>query len=108
MLHPKILVSIQTELVDNEDGKETGKQDCERKACWRLMEKVKKAFPRLDICFCGDSLYACERFFETCEKEKWRYILCFKEGSIPTIAGEYRELKKVEKNYQGHVRLTPI
>ncbi len=70
VLHPKILVRIQTEFVDNEDGEETGKQDCDRKACWRLMEKIKKAFPRLDICFCGDSLYACERFFEACEKEK--------------------------------------
>lgn len=104
VLHPKILVSIQTEFVDNEDGKETGKQDCERKACWRLMDKLKKAFPRLDICLCGDSLYACERFFEECEKKKWRYILRFKEGSIPTIAGEYRELKKAEKNHEERVR----
>lgn len=64
VLHPKILVSIQTEFVDNEEGKEMEKQDCERKACWRLMEKLKKAFPRLPICLCGDSLYACEGFFE--------------------------------------------
>ena len=104
VLHPKILISIQTEFVDNEDGEETGKQDCERKACWRLMKKIKKAFPRLNICFSGDSLYACEKFFEMCKKEGWRYILRFKEGSIPTIAGEYRKLKEVEKNYQEHVR----
>ena len=36
VLHPKILISIQTEFVDNEEGKEMEKQDCERKACWRL------------------------------------------------------------------------
>lgn len=100
VLHPKIVISIQTEFVDNEDGKEAKKQDCERKACWRLMEKIKKAFPRLNICFCGDSLYACEKFFERCKKEKWRYILRFKEGSIPTIASEYRELREIEKNYR--------
>lgn len=103
VLHPKILVSIQTEFVDNEDGKETEKQDCERKACWRLMKKIKKAFPHLNICFCGDSLYACEKFFKTCEKEKWHYILRFKEGSIPGIAREYRELKETEKNRQEHI-----
>lgn len=62
-LHPQILISIQTEFVDNEKVKEMEKQDCERKACWRLMEKLKKAFPRLPICLCGDSLYACEGFF---------------------------------------------
>ena len=42
VLHPKILISIQTEFVDNADEKEMTKQDCERKACWRLMEKLKK------------------------------------------------------------------
>lgn len=96
VLHPKILISIQTEFVDNEEGKEMEKQDCERKACWRLMEKLKKAFPRLPICLCGDSLYACEGFFERCKGKNWRY----KEGSIPGIGEEYRELKEMEKNYQ--------
>ena len=100
VLHPKILISIQTEFVDNETGKEMRKQDCERKACWRLMEKLKKAFPRLPICLCGDSLYACESFFERCRRKNWRYIVRYKEGSIPSIAGEYRKLKRLEKNYQ--------
>ncbi len=38
VLHPNIVVSIMTEFVENE-GEEAEKQDCERKACWRLMEK---------------------------------------------------------------------
>ena len=104
VLHPKILVSIQTEFVDNEYGKELDKQDCERKACWRLMEKLKKAFPKLPICLCGDSLYACGGFFERCREKNWRYILRYKEGSIPTIGREYRELKELQKNYQECVR----
>ena len=78
VLHPKILISIQTEFVDNEDGKEIEKQDCERKACWRLMEKLKKAFPGLPICLCGDSLYACEGFFKRCKRKNWKYILRYK------------------------------
>lgn len=100
VLHPKIVVSIQTEFVDNENGEESKKQDCERKACWRLMEKLGKEFPRLGICICADSLYACERFFGECKKRKWNYILRYKEGSIPSIAEEYKSLKEVEKNYQ--------
>jgi hypothetical protein len=103
VLHPKILISIQTEFVDNEAGKEMTKQDCERKACWRLMEKLKKAFPRLPICLCGGSLYACEGFFERCRRKNWRYILRYKEGSIPSIAEEYRKLKRLEKNYQEQI-----
>lgn len=100
VLHPKIIISIQTEFVDNENGEEYEKQDCERKACWRLMEKLGKEFAHLRVCLSADSLYACERFFKECEKRGWHYILRYKEGSIPSIAEEYGKLKKWEKNYQ--------
>lgn len=99
VLHDKIIVSIMTEFVDNENGEENGKQDCERKACWRLMKRLKEKFPMLGICVCADSLYACERFFEECEDRKWHYILRFKDGSIPLVATEYQKLKEIEKNY---------
>ena len=98
VLHPDILVSIMTEFVENTDGEEAEKQDCERKACYRLMERFKKEFPRLPACFCADSLYACENFFARCRSNGWRYILRYKEGSIPTVADEYGRLKKTEKN----------
>lgn len=98
VLHPGIVVSIMTEFVENTDGTEEGKQDCERKACWRLMGRLKKEFPRLPICLCADSLYACERFFRECKGKGWQYILRFKEGSIPYIAGEYRTLKGLGGN----------
>lgn len=100
VLHPKVIISVQTEFVDNEKGKSGDKQDCEQKACWRLMEKLWEAFPRLRICLSADSLYACERFFEECEKRNWKYILRYKEGSIPGIAEEYGNLRKLERNYQ--------
>lgn len=98
VLHPDIIVSIMTEFVENTDGEEAQKQDCERKACYRLMGRFKKEFPRLPVCFSADSLYACENFFIKCRGNGWRYILRYKEGSIPTVADEYRRLKKREKN----------
>ena len=97
VLHPKIVVSIMTEFVEN-DGKEMDKQDCERKACARLMEKLKRQFPRLGICLCADSLYACEPFFRKCGEYRWHYLIRFKEGSIPTVGNEYRKLKELERN----------
>lgn len=98
VLHRGVLVSIMTEFVENVDMSETGKQDCERKACWRLMERLKRQFPRLRVCLSGDSLYACERFFAECSKNHWHYILRFKEGSIPTVGMEYRSLQKIQQN----------
>ncbi len=97
VLHPKVVVSIMTEFVEN-DGKEMDKQDCERKACTRLMEKLKKQFPRLNICLCADSLYACEPFFRKCGEFHWHYLIQFKEGSIPSVADEYKNLKELERN----------
>ena len=102
VLHPDIIISIMTEFVENVDGPEVEKQDCERNACWRLMERLEKAFPHLRMCICADSLYACESFFKECEERKWTYILRYKEGSIPSIAEEYETLKAVEGNRQEH------
>ena len=98
VLHSDVLVSIMTEFVENTDGKEVEKQDCERKACYRLIERLKKEFPRLKICLCADSLYACENFFMKCHEKRWHYILRYKQGSIPTIAAEYKKLREIEKN----------
>lgn len=66
VLHRDIVVSIMTEFVENMDGAGMEKQDCERNVCWRLMERLEKAFPRLCLCVCTDNLYACERFFKEC------------------------------------------
>lgn len=40
------------------------------------------------------------KFFNRCRSSGRRYILRFKEGSIPTVADEYRKLKETEKNCQ--------
>ena len=97
VLRNDIVVSIMTEFVENTDD-EVKKQDCERKACTRLMERLKKEFPKLPICISGDSLYACDSFFQECKKYGWQYILRFKEGSIPSIYQEFKSLSKLDNN----------
>ena len=76
VLHEKIQVSILTEFIENEK-RDVEKQDCERNGAKRLMDRLKKEFPMLPICICGDSLYASEGFFKDCRKNHWRYILRF-------------------------------
>lgn len=92
MLHPDIYVSIMTEFAE--------KQDCELKAFYRLLKKLRDRFPELPVCICGDSLYACGRFFTECGNAGCSYLLRFKEGRIPAVYGEYRKLKDLERNYQ--------
>lgn len=98
-LHKDIYVSIMTEFVENQE-KELEKQDCELKACYRLMERLKKEFPMLRICISGDSLYACQRIFEECRRKNWKYLLRFKKGRIPVIYEEYESIRVLEKNYR--------
>ena len=103
VLRGNILVSIMTEFVENE-GREVEKQDCERKACWRLLEKLHEEFPRLPVCLSADSLYACDTFFKECRRYGYHYILRFKEGSIPYVSNEFETLRKVEENQQKEER----
>ena len=92
-----IVVSIMSEFVENKE-EEYQKQDCERNASIRLMERLKKAFPRLPICISGDSLYAYQGFFQRCGAYGWRFLVRFKSGSIPTVEEEYNALKKLQNN----------
>jgi len=89
-------ISIETEFIENPDPNPS-KQDCERNAFVRPAEKLKKRFPRLPICILGDSLYACQRVFEICERNGWKYIITFKEGSIRELYKEYEGIKMLGK-----------
>jgi hypothetical protein len=73
----------------DEPGKDRMKQDCEIKAFYRLAANLKKACPRLRICITADGLYACKQVFEICREYDWRFIIRFKEGSIPSLYNTY-------------------
>lgn len=96
VLHSDIYVSMLTEFVENQE--EAEKQDCERKAFYRLTGRLREQFPMLPVCVSGDSLYACGPFFEKCREAGCRYLLRFKEGSIPSVYEEYGKLRGLEKN----------
>ncbi len=103
MLRPEICVSIMTEFAENQE--ESEKQDCELKAFYRLIRRLRERFPMLPMRVCGDSLYACDNFFRECREAGRSYLLRFKEGS--SIYGEYQKLRKLEDNYQEEKYLVP-
>ena len=94
VLGDTLILSIATEFIENEK-EDVKKQDCERNAFKRLAKKIKKAFPQLPICILGDSLYACEPVFELCRENAWSYLIRYKDGSIPTLAEDYKSIKKL-------------
>jgi len=92
-----MIVSIGTEFIENGMENVT-KQDCEISSFKRLAKSLKSMFPRLPICILGDSLYACGPVFDICKKNKWEFLIRYKEGSIPTLAEEYKEIKAMGEN----------
>lgn len=100
--------SLATEFVENEtytdkDGntyRKFDKQDCELKAAYRLLEKIKKRFPKLPIIIGGDALYLGKPFLELCDKYKFEYIIRYKETDSPTIKRNFDEIKIIDGNYE--------
>jgi len=100
--------SLATEFVENEtytdnEGntyRKFDKQDCELKASYRLLEKIKKRFPKLPIIIGGDALYLGRPFLELCDEYKFEYIIRYKETDAPTIKRNFDEIKVIDGNYQ--------
>ncbi len=94
-----LALSVETEMIENTPYAQKlsvrkKKQDCELKAFYRLAPELKKKFPQLKICLLLDSLYACDPVFKICDKYGWKYIVTFKEGSMPETYAWYESLKK--------------
>ena len=90
-----MVFSIGSEFVENED-ENVEKQDCEINAFKRLAEKIKAEYPRLKILIGADALYASKPVMDICKNNKWRYIIRFKEGSIPTLYKEFKEIVETD------------
>ena len=83
-----------------ENEKNYNKQDCELKACYRLLKKLRKLYPQLPMCILLDGLYAGQPMFNKLKEQGMEWIIVFKEGAMPeaykwimTISDEYNHRK---------------
>ena len=87
--------SLMTEFIEN-PGENPTKQDCELKACYRLLARLKARFPRLPICLTLDGLYAGGPTFAQCEAYGWKYLVVLQEADVPYLNDEFRALSQLE------------
>jgi hypothetical protein len=87
--------SLMTEFIEN-PGENPTKQDCELKAFYRLMRRLKTRFPRLPICLTLDGLYAGGPTFSLCERYQWKYMVVLQDADIPYINTEFTVLSELE------------
>ena len=91
--------SLMSEFIENTDPN-ARKQDCELKAFYRLVERLKGRFPRLSICLLMDGLFAGGPTFDLCKQYRWKYIVVLKDKDLPTVNEEFEALWKLEsKNH---------
>ncbi len=92
-----VTLPLMSEFLKNEEYKdETTKQDCERKAFYRLAEKMKRRFPKLRIAVVLDGLYACGPVIRICRNNKWDYMLVLKEDVLKDTWHEATGLMRLE------------
>ena len=88
-----LAISLASEFIENDPGRDYEKQDCEQKAFVRLAAKIKKYFPRLPVCILGDGLYPNNTVFDICQKNSWQFIITLKDGNLKTFQQEVALLK---------------
>jgi hypothetical protein len=87
-----LALSVGSEFLENRDP-QASKQDCELKAFRRLAAQLARDFPQLRICLGLDGLYANGTVLTICEQHDWKYLISFKEGSLPAVWQEYQTLR---------------
>ena len=93
VLSDSIVISLGTEFIENEK-EDVSKQDCEINAAKRLMEKIKKDYPRLPICMQGDALYAAETIMQLCrENYHWEYLFTQKATRQKLLGESFEWIK---------------
>ena len=93
-MHQKLVASLvtgngfclpmATEWISNE-GKKYAKQDCELKAFYRLIAKLRGMYPKLSICVLLDSLFCGEPSFKVLKAHRMEWIVVFKEGVMKEV-----------------------
>ncbi len=94
--------SFATEFVENEHmNNETEKQDCELKAAHRLLDKIRKNYPKLPITIGADALYVNKPFMDACTDHQMDYIFRYKDTVMSTIMEEFTRIEKITyKEYE--------
>jgi len=111
IVHPDIrqVIPLFPEPIQNSDG--YTKQDCEMNAGKRIVEKIRKAHPKLSIIIAGDDLYSKQPFIDALKANGMSYILVAKPtdhkilfewvGEI-TAMGEAEHFELIDKKGKRH------
>ena len=88
---PIYVYPLKAKQVNNEQADEKLKQECELIGTREVLPEIRKKYPRLNITFLGDALYANRPFIELCNQLKMDYIIVLKDN-LKTVNKKCDEL----------------
>lgn len=81
-----MVISLDSEFIENDSMiTEKQKQDCETNACKRMMERIKKNYPKYSFIITGDGLYATSPIINLCKKYNWFYLFNLKPDRLKEV-----------------------
>jgi hypothetical protein len=91
-----IVLPVMSEILRNKEYRDiTEKQDCERRAFYRLAKRIKSTFPKLKVSVVMDGLYACGPVVRVCRENNWDYMLVLKEDGLKSVWREATGLMRL-------------
>ncbi len=91
-------LSIDTKFIENPAGWDEGekaKQDCELKAFYRVLPRLKENFPKLPFCFLLDGLYPCEPVFQRFSDYNWKFMIILKDKKLKSVNEEFESISAI-------------
>ena len=97
VVHPEKRQSfpLAPESIKNTDGSK--KQDCEINAAKRMLERMRKDHPRLDIVITADDLYSKKPFIDMLKQQEMSYILVAKPKSHKVLFDQILEKEECDQ-----------
>ena len=91
-----IVISLDSEFIENNSMlTEKQKQDCETNAFKRMIERIKKNYPKYKFIITGDALYATTPIINLCTSNNWYYIFNLKPD----------RLRELNNSFEGNILL---
>lgn len=105
--HDGLALSVLTEFIEN-TGEPDDKQDCELKAAYRLLNRLKELFPQLKILLLADGIYPNGPIFRLCQDAGWKYLFVLQDASLTTVWQDFEGLMNMPPNALGVKEPDPI
>jgi len=105
ILENGIVLPLLTEFLENSSGAQSSengqarsafsKQDCESKACHRMMDELHKLFGNGRLTLVMDGLYANGPIISKCNSYNWEFMISLKRDSLTTVWEDFDGLCKL-------------